>query len=215
MRVKTTEELLVKHLEQLDEEKVLDLASQALDEGMDPLFLLELMNEGVKRVGKLYESKNYYIADLIMAGLIYKQVLELEKIVEYFHNPQKEKVGTILLGTVRGDIHDIGKNIFRGMSEAHGFQVIDLGVDVPAEQFLKNFFRYKPHIVGLSGVLTSSLEEMKRVVDVFHEAGLGEKVRIIVGANFLSEDLFSYIGADGFANEASEGIKICKAWMNE
>lgn len=206
-------DLLINYVEQLDEEKVLELAGELLDEGMDPLELLAHMNEGMNRVGKLYESKDYYIADLIMAGLIFRQVLELDKMNSHFKR-QRKKIGKVLLGTVKGDIHDIGKDIVRGMLEANGFEVFDLGVDVPEELFLKKAEEYKPDIVGLSGVLTHTVDTMKGVINAFAVAGLREQVKFIVGGNHLTEDACKYIGADSFARDASLAVKKCLEWIN-
>lgn len=119
------------------------------------------------------------------------------------------------MGTVKGDIHDIGKDIFRGMLEANGFEVIDLGVDVPKEVFVKKVDEYKPDILGLSGVLTYTVETMKEVVAAFEEAGLRDRVKIIVGGHHLTREACRYIGADDFAGDASVGVKICQAWMGE
>lgn len=209
-----TDELLIKFVEQLDEDNAIKVADEALSEGMDPLYLLDLMNEGMKRVGKLYDSKDYYIADLIMAGLIFRQVLELEKMTAFFHGSYDKRTGKIVIGTVSGDIHDIGKDIFRYMLEAYGFDVIDLGVDVPREMFVKNVEKHKPDILALSGVLTSTVNEMKEVVNSLIEARLRDKVKIIIGANHLTQDSFGYIGADSFATDASVGAKKCMEWMN-
>lgn len=207
-------ESLVRNVELLEEEDVINLAGQLLDEGMSQLDLLECINEGMNRVGKLYEAKDYYIADLIMAGLIFKQVLELRQMTDHFEGTQHKKIGRILLGTVKGDIHDIGKDIFRGMLEANGFEVIDLGVDVSKETFLKKFEEARPDIIGLSGVLTNTIDAMKEVVEAFAEAGFTDKVKIIVGGNHLTADACQYIAADGFSNDASTGVRICRAWLN-
>lgn len=208
------ERSLIKHVEQLDEVNALKLAAELLNEGIEPLYLLDLINEGMNRVGKLYESKDYFIADLIMAGLIFKQVLELDKMTAHFHIKHNNKIGKVVLGTVKGDIHDIGKDIIRGMLEANGFEVIDVGVDVPKEQFLNKYNEYKPDILGLSGVLTNTVDAMKEVVDAFVKAGVRDKVKIIVGGNHLTEEICKFIEADNFANDASVGVKICKEWMN-
>lgn len=211
---KSKQRSLIEFVEQLDEENVVKLADELLNEGMDPLYLLELIKEGMNGVGKLYERKNYYIADLIMAGLIFKQVLELDKMTAHFHSKQNNKIGRVVLGTVKGDIHDIGKDILRGMLEANGFEVIDVGVDVPKELFVKKYEEYKPDILGLSGVLTYTVETMKEVVDAFVAAGIRDKVRIIVGGNHLTEEICRFIGADDFANDASIGVRTCKEWMS-
>lgn len=209
-----TKELIVKYVEQLDEENSIRLAKESLNSGIDPLYLLDLMNEGMKRVGKLYDRKDYYIADLIMAGLIFRQVLELEEMADFFHGTYDKKTGKIVIGTVKGDIHDIGKDIFRYMLEAYGFDVIDLGVDVSREVFVRNVEKHNPDILALSGVLTSTVDEMKEVVNSLIEANLRDKVKVIIGANHLTQDAFRFIGADSFATDASVGAKLCREWMN-
>ncbi|WP_207876560.1 cobalamin B12-binding domain-containing protein, partial [Clostridium sp. HV4-5-A1G] len=120
--------LIVKYIEQLDEEKAVNLTNKALNKGMDPITLVETVNMGMERVGKLYENKDYYIADLILSGLIFRKILELDKMKKYFLQNKDKGLGKVVLGTVKGDIHDIGKDIFKGMLEANGFEVIDLGV---------------------------------------------------------------------------------------
>ncbi len=204
---------LVTWVEQLDEEKVIELAREILDSGVEPLELLELINEGMERVGQLYENKDYYIADLIMAGLIFKEVLKLDTMTAQFQGGNPWKNGKIVLGTVKGDIHDIGKDIFRGMMEANGFEVIDIGVDVPSELFLKKFDEHKPDIIGMSGVLTNTVETMKETVDAFVEAGRRTQVKIIAGGSHLTEDACKYIGADRFVVDASIGVRICREWV--
>ena len=207
-------ESLVSCVEQLDEENSIRLAKEALDDGIDPIYLLDLMNEGMKRVGILYDCRDYFIADLIMAGLIFRQVLELEEMTDFFHRTYDKKSGKIVIGTVKGDIHDIGKDIFRYMLEAYGFDVIDLGVDVSREIFVKNVEKHNPDILALSGVLTSTVDEMKEVVNSMVEARLRDNVKIIIGANHLTQDAFRFIGADGFATDASVGAKLCREWVN-
>ncbi|SHJ80774.1 Methanogenic corrinoid protein MtbC1 [Geosporobacter subterraneus DSM 17957] len=206
-------DLIIKYVEQLDEDKVVSLATEALDAGLEPLELLGVVNEGMSRVGKLYENKNYYIADLIVAGLIFRQVLSLDKMRAHFYQDHKRPLGKVVLGTVQGDIHDIGKDIFKGMLEANGFEVTDLGVDIPKEVFVENVQRVKPHIVGLSGPLTNTIETMKEIVEAFVKAELRDQVKIIIGANHMTTDICRYIGADSFANDATIGTKVCLEWM--
>ncbi|AOT71005.1 cobalamin B12-binding domain-containing protein [Geosporobacter ferrireducens] len=211
--LKELKESIIKYVEQLDEEKVIELSRAAIDEGIEPLALLEIINEGMNRVGKLYEQKDYFIADLIVAGLIFREVLTLDKMKAHFQNDCKKRMGKVVLGTVKGDIHDIGKDIFKGMLETNGFEVIDLGVDTPKEVFIESVEKEKPDIVGLSGALTYTIESMREVVNGFIEVGLRNQVKIIIGANHINEDICKYIGADGFANDASIGTKVCLGWM--
>ncbi|NLL57614.1 MAG: cobalamin-binding protein [Firmicutes bacterium] len=204
---------LINAVEQLNEETVLKLSEEALAAGMEPFDLLEVVKEGMLGVGRLYEQKVYFIADLIMAGIIFKEVLELDKMTEQFHSNNSRKVGTVVVGTVSGDLHDIGKDIFRGMMEANCFEVIDLGVDVPKELFVKKVMEYKPDILGLAGVLTCTTDAMKDVVYALKEAGIRHRVKVIVGGKHLTADACRYIGADGYANDASDGVKLCVNWL--
>ncbi|AKL96686.1 trimethylamine corrinoid protein MttC [Clostridium aceticum] len=214
-KLEELKELIIKNVEQLNEDVVIELAQKALDAGIEPLSLLEIINEGMNKVGLLYAKKDYYIADLIMAGIIFKEVLTLDKMTMHFHSEYNSKVGKVVLGTVQGDIHDIGKDIFKGMLETNGFKVIDLGVDVSKEVFTQKVIENKPDIVGLSGVLTYTIEPMKEIVDALVEAGIRDQVKVIIGANHINIDTCKYIGADGFANDASAGTKICLEWMNK
>lgn len=206
----TVENVLVKAVENLDEDKVLKLVSRALNAGMEPLTVLNLVKVGVERVGKLYEDKKYFIADLIMAGLIFREVLELEPIKGQFHSDTDKKLGKLVIGTVKGDLHDIGKDLFIGMMEASGFEAVDLGVDVPKEKFVESVIKYKPDIVGLSGILSFTITSMKETVDALVQAGLRKNVKIILGGNYLTEEVCKYIGADCFTNDASTGVALCK-----
>lgn len=211
--LKKIERKIIEHVEQLDHEEVILLADQALDAGIDPLRLLELIDEGMSRVGQLYESKIYFIADLIMAGLIFKDIIKLEKMAGHFKRSHNKRIGTMLIGTVKDDIHDIGKDIFRSMAEANGFEVLDIGVDVPRELFVSKIIENKPDIVGLSGVLTNTIEAMRAVVEAIDKAGLRDTVKIIAGGNHITEDACRFIGADSHANDASSGVKRCKEWI--
>lgn len=208
-------EEIVKAVEELNEEAVLKLAEKAIESGMEPLVLLEAVNEGMHRVGSLYESKTYFIADLIMAGIIFKEVLELEQMTEHFHSHTNKKIGCVVVGTVKGDLHDIGKDIFRGMMETTCFEVIDLGVDVPPEVFVKKVIENKPDILGLGGVLTYTTEAMKDVVDALIDAGIRDEVKVIIGGNHLTKESCLYIGADAYANDATLGVKLCANWINK
>ena len=206
-------ELIIKAVEELDEDKVVKLAKRALNDGMEPFYLLDLLKEGMNRVGKLYEDKQYFIADLIMAGLIFKEVLKLDKMTAQFHNDNSKKMGKLLIGTVKGDLHDIGKDIFRGMMEANHFDVIDLGVDVSKESFIQGVQKYDPHIIGLSGVLNFTIEPMRETVSALKEAGLRDDLLVILGGNHLTKEACEYVGADYYTNDASVGVKFCKEWI--
>jgi methylmalonyl-CoA mutase cobalamin-binding domain/chain len=121
--------------------------------------------------------------------------------------------GTIVLGTVAGDIHDIGKNIFKGMSEAAGFNVVDVGIDQVPDIFVKAIKENNPKVVGLSGVLTLSIDSMKQTVETLKDAGLRDGVKIIIGGNAVNQEACAYIGADAWSKNAAEAVKICGSWI--
>ncbi|MEM4952310.1 MAG: cobalamin-dependent protein, partial [Ignisphaera sp.] len=127
----------------------------------------------------------------------------------------REVVGRLLIGTVEGDIHDIGKNIVVTMAEAAGFEVIDLGVDVPPQKFVEAIKQYSPDIVGMSGLLTLAIESMKKTVDAIKEAGLREKVKIIIGGGRVDQYACQYIEADAWTNDAAHGVKTMLKWIEE
>jgi len=118
--------------------------------------------------------------------------------------------GKILLGTVKGDLHDIGKNIFRSMAEAAGFDVVDIGIDVDIEEFVGQAQKIKPDIIGFSGVLTLAIDSMKETADALKAAGVTSK--IVIGGNPATKEACEYIGADAFTTNAAEGVKICQGW---
>ena len=164
-------------------------------------------------VGELFDSDDYYVADLIFAGELMSKAVEILKPVIY--TGKAEIKGTIVLGTVKGDLHDIGKNIFKSMAETEGFEVYDLGIDVEPEVFVAKVKQIEPQIVAMSAVLTMALNSMKKTVDALIDAGLRDKVKIIIGGNPVTEDSCKRIGADAFTTVAGEGVAICKQWIND
>lgn len=199
----------------LDEDVVLNNAALAILEEIDRLEILNWLNLGMAEVGKLYESEEYYIVELIMSEIIYKKVLDLDGFNVWTCKDETEPLGIIVLGTVNGDNHDIGKNIFKSMVEAIGFKVIDLGVDVPIETFIESIKEIKPDILALSGILTSAIEEMKILIDKLQEENLRSGLKIIVGGPALSPTACAYVGADISVREAASGVEICKKWIKE
>ncbi|SHN51812.1 cobalamin B12-binding domain-containing protein [Desulfitobacterium chlororespirans] len=166
--------------------------------------------KGMAIVGDLYEQNEYYVGDLIFSGEILSSALNILKPV--LGTANRAKASSIVLGTVEGDLHDIGKNIFKGMAEAAGFEVYDLGIDQPPSAFVRKVSEVKPEIVGMSGVLTLALDSMKKVVNALEQAGLRKDLKVIIGGNPVTEIACRHIGADAFTVNAAEGVKICKGW---
>lgn len=206
-------ETLVKAITELNEEKVLKIIKTELEKGTDSNELLSVLQQGMDNVGDLYEKSEYFIADLIMAGIIFREVLEMDAMRFHKDYAGRNPKGTMVLGTVTGDLHDIGKDIFKDLVASAGFQVYDLGVDVPPSKFVDKYLETKADIVAMSGVLSLAITGMKETVDAFVEAGIRDQVKIIVGGNLINADASAFIGADGHSNNAMEGLRICKSWI--
>ncbi len=198
----------------LDEEtilKIIDEFTKTNPKKEDAQEMLQACCNGLDIVGDYFEKGIYFLGDLIFAGDLLKNIIEQLK--PYLGDSELKKIGTIVVGSAPGDLHNIGKNIFIIMAEAAGFLVHDIGVDIKPAKFVSSVKEFNPDIVGISGLLTQSLETMKDVVDAFKEAGIRDKVKIIIGGNPTNDRVKNYAGADGFANNAPAGIKQCKEWM--
>jgi len=206
MKDKTTLEELINSFANLEEEKTLNLVKELL-KTQDPMVIIEACRKATTIIGEKFERGEYFLSELVFAGEIFKKVMEL---VLPRLKKRAKPIGTIVLGTVQGDIHDIGKNIFKVFAEASGFKVIDLGVDVPPEKFVEAVKKYNPDIVGLSGLLTLAFESMKKTVEALKHAGLRENVKVIIGGGRVNENVKEYVGADAWADNASKGVRLCK-----
>jgi methanogenic corrinoid protein MtbC1 len=176
--------------------------------GEDPLRIMEQCQEGVRQVGLLYEERRYFVSGLIMAGEILRQVLEsIEPALE--RGPAHGSPTTVLLGTVHGDIHDIGKNIVHMLLRGNGFTVADLGVDVPPETFVSEVRRVKPAVVGLSGLLTIAFDAMRDTVSLIRSE-LPHPPPILIGGGMVDEKVCRYVGADYWAPDATSGLRLCE-----
>ncbi|UCB45790.1 MAG: cobalamin-dependent protein [Spirochaetota bacterium] len=202
---------LVNLLSNLKEPESIDYVEKSLGRGVDPLQLLEQAREGMKIVGEKYADEKYFIPDLIFSGEILKGVVDKLKP----HLKKKEEtspLGKVVLGTVAGDIHDIGKNLVVFMLDASGFEVLDLGVDVPVEKFVNAIKETGSRVIGLSGFLTLAFQSMKQTVDAIKEAGLHD-VKIMIGGGQIDERVRSFSGADAYGKDAMEAVKLVKGWI--
>ncbi|MCA9959937.1 MAG: cobalamin-dependent protein [Anaerolineales bacterium] len=209
------QQILIAHVADLNENEVLALVATRIAEGHDPLTIIEDCQEGLRQVGERYERQQYYLSGLIMAGEIFREVMEMVQpsIEEKFTG---NETGTILLGTVKGDIHDIGKNNLSMLLTCYGFSVYDLGVDVSPSEFLLQAMQAKPDIVGLSGLLTTSYDAMKETIDLIRHSGDSAiaSVPIVIGGNQLNEQVCQYVGADYWVNDAMTGVRLCQELLN-
>jgi methanogenic corrinoid protein MtbC1 len=202
-----TSAILIAAITDLQEDTALALVRQRLDAGDDPLLIIEDCKEGMRQVGVRYERKEYFLAGLIMAGEIFRQVMELlQPVVE--RQVSGRSSGRILLGTVAGDIHDLGKNIVNMLLSCHNFVVHDLGVDVSPTAFAEQAAQVQPHLVGLSGLLTTSYEAMRETVALLRARGY--RGPIIIGGGQLNEEVCQYVGADYWTTDAVAGVELCQ-----
>jgi len=198
----------------LDIDGVKRAAKEAIDAGVTPYeAIMDGMAKGMEVVGQKYEAGEYFLAELIMAGETMKEGLSV--LQPYMKTGDMKHIGKVVIGTVEGDLHDIGKNVVITLLTASGFEVIDLGVDVPAEKFVEAVKQYKPDIVAMSALLTTTMVNMAKVIKALEQAGLRDKVKIIVGGAPLTEEYAKQIGADAYGRDAVEGVNICKKWVSK
>ena len=195
----------------LDEPEALRLAEMMLESNTDPVQILERCRAGMSIVGDRFEKGEFFLSEMIMAAEIFNQVMS--RIKPHLKKNISVSRGKIVIGTVEGDVHDIGKNIVIALLEAEGFDVVDLGVDVPAEKFVEAIKEHEPDIVGMSSLLTIALEATKETVDAITVAGLRDKVKIIVGGGRIDVHAAEYIKPDASTDNAAYGVKLCKQLM--
>jgi methanogenic corrinoid protein MtbC1 len=199
---------------ELDEDGVNGMLDQFLasnPSGEDARKVVDACQQGMEIVGSNFEKGEYFVGDLIFAGELL--TASIEKLKPLLGSGGTETKGTIVLGTVEGDIHDIGKNIFKGMAEAAGFKVVDIGIDQPPGAFVKAVKENRPKVVGFSGVLTLSIDSMKRTVEALKGEGLREDVKIIIGGNAVNQEACTHTGADAWSKNAAEAVKTCGSWL--
>ncbi len=203
---------LITAIADLQEEKALEITRKRLAGGDEPLKILEDARSALEMVGQKFEKCEYFIPDLVYSGEILKGVSELVK-PKLTGEARVKRVGKYVLGTVAGDIHDIGKDIVGFMLDISGFEVVDLGVDVPAGKFVSAIRETGAPIVGLSGFLTLAFESMKETVDAIREAGLRDRVKIMIGGGQINDDIRKYSGADAYRPDAVAAVSLAKEWL--
>jgi methanogenic corrinoid protein MtbC1 len=200
---------LVVALADLDEDKVQELVRAGLAAGASPSQLLEECREGMTLIGKRFETGEYFLSDLIMAGEIFKTAAADLAAQGGSSGPTK---GKVVMGTVKGDIHDIGKDIVVTMLRGANYEVTDLGVDVPAERFVQAVEETGAPIIGMSGLLTISFDPMKETVAALTAAGLRDRVKVMIGGGPVSESVREYVGADALGADAQAAVALVERW---
>lgn len=200
-----------KAMAELEEEELFSaLESIMADGGTDAAQALEAMQTGMQEIGAFFEAGDYFVADLIYAGEIMAEAMEIIKPALGFGSC--EKLGRMLMCTVKDDLHDIGKNIVKAMLEASGLEVLDLGIDTPADKIVETARAEGIKIIALSGVLTLALDSMKATVEAFKAAGIRDDVKIIIGGAPVSEEACANTGADAWAHSPQKTVEVCTAW---
>ncbi len=205
---------LVDAIAHMKEQDALNLAEKMLNEGENPISILEMCREAVEYVGKQFELGNYFLPELIMAGEMLKKISKMtEPFVKQDAGQNTERIGKVVIGSVKGDIHDIGKDIVIFMLDVNGFEVQDLGVDVPPEEFVDAVRQTQPQIVGMSALLTTVFESFKNTVAAIKDAGLRDDVKIMIGGGTVTDDVRKYSGADAYGKDAVAAVNLSKKWV--
>lgn len=199
-------EVLAAMLAGLKEDETLAEVRKALDGGTDPLELVEGLREGMAEVGRRFEEKDYFLSELIMSAEIFKEAIAL--IEPHLAAGAGQSKGSVVIGTVKGDIHDIGKNIVATLLRCEGFDVHDLGVDIPPSSFVDKLKETGAPVLALSGLLTLAFDSMKETVETLAEAGLRDKVKVIIGGGPVNEKVVEYSGADAYGADAAQAVKL-------
>jgi 5-methyltetrahydrofolate--homocysteine methyltransferase len=193
-------------LDMVDVEKLKRVINEHLASDVDPLDIVDVLRQTLEAVGEKYEQGEFFLSELIMTGYLASEVANLLK--PHLLKGQRTSLGTVVIGTVKGDVHDIGKNIVVMMLDAAGFEVIDLGVDVPTERFVEAVQTMKPDVLGISALLTSTIDRVKDVVDALETNGLRDKVKVIAGGRPITRAFTEEIGADGYAEDSVKAIRL-------
>ena len=205
---------LTKNLIELERDKVLTEVEEHLTQGENPMKVFDECRQGMEIIGERYKNKEYFLAELMLAGDLFREVMELirpylgEKIEE---GDSKAKV---ILATIQGDIHDLGKNLFGSLLKIEGFEVYDLGVDVKPEIVIERVKEIQPDFLGFSSLITITFDPMREVIDILKETGLRDKLKIMVGGGITTELVKEYIGADFQTIDAVEGVQYCLQEIN-
>ena len=203
---------LVHLMADLKEKETIALVKELIKEGADPKEVLDSARAAMEIVGKRFEKEEYFIPDLVLAGEIMKGISEIVKPL-LKKGELSIKKGKVLIGTVAGDIHDIGKDIVTFMLDVSGFDVLDLGIDVPASTFVEKTREFDPRVVGLSGFLTLAFDSMKKTVEALEKAGLRDRVKVMIGGGQIDEEVRKYVRADAYGKDAVAAVNLCRQWI--
>jgi methanogenic corrinoid protein MtbC1 len=209
------EKQLVEWLADMNEEDAIALSNRMLlEDQKDPMRVLDLCRSAMDIVGKRFEEGEYFLPELVLAGEMLDSIGAVAKpLIKQSDGGESQKLGKVLIGTVHGDLHDIGKNIVSFMLDINGFEVRDIGIDVPVQTFLDEINDFQPDVVGLSGFLTLAFDSMKETIEAFDQSGMRDKFKVMIGGGQIDETVRAYTGADAFGVNAVEAVNLCRGWM--
>jgi 5-methyltetrahydrofolate--homocysteine methyltransferase len=209
------ERRLIDWLADMNEDDALPLARRMLlEDKADPMRVLALCRAAMDIVGKRFEEGEYFLPELVLAGEMLDTIGAVAKpLIKAAGGGAAATHGRVLIGTVHGDLHDIGKNIVSFMLDINGFEVKDIGVDVPVRTFLDEIEAFRPDVVGLSGFLTLAFDSMKETIEAFGSAGLRDGFKVMIGGGQIDETVRAYTGADAFGVNAVEAVALCRNWL--
>lgn len=209
------EKQLVEWLADMYEDEAIELSNKMLlEDKKDPMRVLDLCRAAMDIVGQRFEEGEYFLPELVLAGEMLDNIGAVAKpLIKQTEGEETKKLGRVLIGTVHGDLHDIGKNIVSFMLDINGFEVKDIGIDVPVQTFIDEINEFKPDVVGLSGFLTLAFDSMKETIEAFDQAGMREQFKIMIGGGQIDETVRAYTGADAFGVNAVEAVNLCRGWM--
>jgi methanogenic corrinoid protein MtbC1 len=204
---------LIDAITEMREEDVLAITDKLLASGTSPIAILDACREAMTVVGQRFEEGDCFVPELMMAGEMLKQVSAKVKPHLQAQVAEQKKLGRVVIGTVEGDIHDIGKDIVSFMLDVNGFEVHDLGVDVPADKFIQAVKEFTPQVVGLSGFLTLAYDPMKNTIQALKDVGLRDQVKVMIGGGQVDEQIRQYAGADAYGKDAMAAVSLAKGWV--
>ena len=203
---------LVALISELKKKEAIEVTQQRLSAGEDPLQILDDARKAMQIVGGRFSDGTYFIPDLVYSGKILGEIADIVK-PGLSQVPESKKLGKIVIGTVAGDLHDIGKDLVTFMLDVNGFDVYDLGIDVQPQTFVEKIKEIQPDIIGMSGFLTSVYQAMKDTVDAIAAAGLRNEVKIMIGGGVMDEEIRKYAGADAYGQDAMAAVNLAKDWI--
>jgi trimethylamine corrinoid protein len=203
---------LVNLMADMQEEEAIAMVRDLVKQGADPMGILDDARLAMEIVGKRFSNCEYFIPDLMMAGEILKGISDIVKPL-IAGGQTVTKKGKVLIGTVAGDIHNIGKDIVTFMLDVSGYDVLDIGIDVPVSVFVEKIKGFNPQVVGLSGLLTLAFDSMKKTVEAIEQAGLRDSLKIMIGGGQMDDEVGEYVRADAYGKDAVAAVTLCRQWI--